>query len=75
MANATRLTNLEVKGLDVKGTAKLGITKATYKTTKSDGAAAAGTAPTKAEYDAVVALVNDLKAKYNALVTALADGE
>jgi len=38
---------------------------------KPDAAAAAGTAPTKAEFDAVVELANDLKAKYNALVAAL----
>lgn len=75
MAKATKLTDLEVKGLNVTGSAVLGITKATYQTTKTDGSAAAGEAPTKTEFDAVVTLVNDLKAKYNALVKTLAEGE
>lgn len=37
----------------------------------ANAVAAAGDAPTKAEYDAVVALVNDLKAKNTAQVTLL----
>ena len=66
----TRLTNLEVTG-DLKAEG-LSLTDDTIaKTTKTDATAAASTAPTKAEYDAVVELVNDLKAKYNALVDAI----
>lgn len=34
-------------------------------------ATASVAAPTKAEFDAVVALANDIKAKYNLLLTAL----
>jgi hypothetical protein len=36
-----------------------------------DGAAAAGAAPTKAEYDAVVTLANETKAQLNATLAAL----
>lgn len=37
----------------------------------ADGVAAAGATPTKAEYDVVVALVNELKAQVNALLVQL----
>ncbi|MCH9274996.1 head fiber protein [Bifidobacterium amazonense] len=49
-----------------------GIKKASGVTAIStaDPAAAAGDAPTKAEYDALVALCAELKAKYNTLVSA-----
>lgn len=40
---------------------------ASAQVTAANGAAAAGATPTKAEYDAVVTLANDLKAKYNVL--------
>lgn len=53
MAGYTRFTNLEVTG-------KL---KLTGGVSSPDAEAAAGTAPTKAEFDAVVALVNELKKK------------
>ena len=43
------------------------------KTSKADAVAAAGSAPTKAEFDAVVELVNDLKAKYNATADAITE--
>lgn len=36
----------------------------------ADGAAAAGAAPTKAEYDVVVTLVNEIKASLNAASAA-----
>lgn len=53
MDKYTRLTNLEVTGkLKVGG----GVSA-------PDAEAAAGSAPTKAEFDAVVTLVNELKAK------------
>lgn len=39
--------------------------------TSPNGVAAAGANPTKAEYDAVVTLVNELKADLNALIAAL----
>ena len=68
MENATRLQNLEVLGdLEVHG--------ADFKVTAADAAAAAGAAPTKAEFDAVVTLVNELKAKHNKLVKQLATGK
>lgn len=35
----------------------------------ADAVAAAGATPTKAEFDAVVTLVNELKGDHNALVT------
>lgn len=38
--------------------------------TAPDAVVASGSAPTKVEYDAVVAEVNQLKAKFNALLTA-----
>lgn len=64
MAEYTRFTNLEVTGdFKLSGAGKTAAT-----VTAADAAAAAGTAPTKAEFDAVVALVNELKAKHNALI-------
>ena len=61
MGKYTRFTNLEVTD-----ELKLGSMKAsTSKVTAADAAAAAGSAPTKAEFDAVVTLANELKAKYN----------
>ncbi len=76
MENATRFQNLEVLGsLEVRGTAKnSGMKEADFKVTAADAAAAAGTAPTKAEFDAVVTLVNELKAKHNKLVKQLITG-
>ena len=73
MENATRLQNLEVLGdLEVHGATKNGgMKEAEFKGT----AAAAGAAPTKAEFDAVVTLVNELKAKHNKLVKQLATGK
>lgn len=53
MAGYTRFTNLEVTG-------KL---KLTGGVSSADAAEAAGATPTKAEFDAVVALVNELKKK------------
>ncbi len=77
MENATRLQNLEVLGnLEVHGATKNGgMKEADFKVTAADAAAAAGTAPTKAEFDAVVTLVNELKAKHNKLVKQLATGK
>lgn len=76
MENATRLQNLEVLGgLEVHGATKNGgMKEADFKVT-ADAAAAAGAAPTKAEFDAVVTLVNELKAKHNKLVKQLATGK
>ena len=68
MAHFTRLTNLEVTGVFKNS----GMTASTYKATSADAAAAAGTAPTKAEFDAVVTLLNELKADYNKLVDMIA---
>lgn len=53
MDKYTRLTNLEVTGKLLVGGG----------VSAPDAAAAAGAAPTKAEFDAVVTLVNELKAK------------
>lgn len=77
MENAPRLQNLEVLGdLEVHGATKNGgMKEADFKVTAADAAAAAGAAPTKAEFDAVVTLVNELKAKHNKLVKQLATGK
>ena len=72
MAEATRLTNLEVTGdLEIGGDVTLGLKRSDYTAASADATAAASTAPTKAEFDAVVTLLNELKAKYNALVAKL----
>lgn len=71
MENATRLQNLEVHGATKNG----GMKEADFKVAAADAAAAAGAAPTKAEFDAVVTLVNELKAKHNKLVKQLATGK
>lgn len=70
MANSTRLTNLEVTGKSISK----GLSKSTYTVTATNGAAAAGEAPTKAEFDAVVTLCNELKTKLNKLVSQLSTG-
>lgn len=70
MADYTRLTNLEVTGKNVSK----GLKKSTYTVTAANGASAAGTAPTKAEFDAVVTLCNELKTKLNKLVSQLSTG-
>ena len=49
--------------------------EADFKVAAADAAAAAGATPTKAEFDAVVTLVNELKAKHNKLVKQLATGK
>lgn len=66
----TRFTNLEVTGV-LKNS---GIKEADFKITSADAAAAAGATPTKAEFDAVVALANELKADLNKLVKQLTSG-
>lgn len=65
--NYTVLDNLELVGKLRLSGQKASIVK----TAKADAAAAAGTTPTKAEFDAAVELLNDLKAKYNALAEAI----
>ena len=70
MADYTKLTNLEVTG-KVKSS---GLTKSTYTATSADPAAAASTAPTKAEFDAVVTLIKELKTKHNKLVSQIITG-
>lgn len=74
--NKTKLTGLEVDGdLEVTGSlVATGLTEAAYLATSSDGAAAAGEAPTKAEFDALVTLVNELKSVHNKLVKQLLTG-
>jgi len=81
MADATRLTNLEVTGkldvgddVSVGGDLTLALTRSDYTVTSDDATAAADTAPTKAEFDAVVTLVNEIKSDYNALVAKLTPG-
>lgn len=67
----TRFTNLEVTGV-LKNS---GIKETDFKITSADAAAAAGTAPTKAEFDAVVTLANELKADLNKFVKQLTSGK
>lgn len=67
----TRFTNLEVTGVFKNS----GIKEADFKITSADAAAAAGAAPTKAEFDAVVTLANELKADLNKLVKQLTSGK
>ena len=74
MPDYTRLTNLEVTGEVKAKKTKLGLTQATYTVTSTDAEEAASTAPTKAEFDAVAALANELKSKLNKLVKQLATG-
>ena len=69
----TRFTNLEVTG-EMKSAGGIGITKSTYAITSDSATAAASTAPTKAEFDKVVTLVNEIKTDYNKLVSQLATG-
>ena len=76
MKNATRLTHLEVMGeRQVNGAIKAsGLKEATYKAISDDAEEAAGEAPTKAEFDAAVTLLNELKTKYNKLLKQLLTG-
>jgi len=76
MNDATRFTNLEIMGdLTINGkTINSDMEEADYKATEPDATAAASTAPTKAEFDAVVDLVNELKTKHNALVKRIVTG-
>jgi hypothetical protein len=61
MTNYTKVTNLEVTGsFKASGVAAV---------TSADAAAAAGSTPTKAEFDAVVTLANELKAQVNQLLS------
>lgn len=69
MPKYTRFTNLEVTG-ELK---HAGLKETDYKVTAANAAAAAGAAPTKAEFDAVVTLCNELKADYNKLLAALCE--
>lgn len=67
----TRFTDLEVTGV-LKNS---GIKEADFKITSADATAAAGAAPTKAEFDAVVTLANELKADLNKFVKQLTSGK
>jgi hypothetical protein len=74
MPDYTRLTNLEVTGELKVPEVKIGLTSSTYTATSTDPTAAASTAPTKAEFDAVVTLIKELKTKHNKLVSQLITG-
>ena len=71
MAFYTRFTNVEVAGDLKAGSLQLDIDADDYEVTEDDAEAAAGSAPTKAEFDAVVDLCNEIKEKYNALLEKL----
>ena len=73
MADYTRLTNLEVTG-NIKSKGGFGLTENTYKVTSSDATAAAGSAPTAAEFKKTVDLCNELKTNMNKLAKQLATG-
>lgn len=72
----TRLTSLEVTGkLDAKGgVTASNLTESTYKVTSADASAAAGEAPTAAEFAKVVTLVNEIKADYNKFLKRMITG-
>jgi len=74
MPNYTKLTNLEVTGELKVPEVNIGLTASTYTATSTDPTAAASTAPTKAEFDAVVTLIKELKSKHNKLVSQLITG-
>lgn len=64
---STKFTNLCVTGVFKNA----GVKASSHKASGTDAAAAAGDAPTKAEFDAAVTLLNELKAKYNGLLDAI----
>lgn len=67
----TVLTNLEVTGDLKAGTMHLDIDADDYEIASADATAAASSAPTKAEFDKTVALCNELKENFNALLEKL----
>ena len=67
MAEFTRLTNLEVTG-ELKYS---GLSSSAAAITSADATAAAGSAPTAAEFKKTVDLGNELKATVNALLGSL----
>ena len=65
---STKLTNLEVTGTLKADDVELDVGT---KVTADDATAAAGSAPTKAEFDAAVTLCNAIKASLNGLIDDL----
>lgn len=59
--------------LRVTGDMKTGIAKSSITVTEDDAEEAAGSTPTKAEFNAVVALVNEMKEVINTLAEKIAD--
>lgn len=77
MANATRFTNLEVTGnAEIKGVLKQsGLTKATYQSNSAKTLPSSmSDSYTKSEQTKILEALDDLRDKYDALVTRLADG-
>ena len=68
MARYTKLTGLQVDELQA---AAVKLSASIAQITAANAAAAAGTAPTKAEVDVVVTLAQQLKTPVNAIVNAL----
>lgn len=73
MADYTNFTKVAADEVKPK-VLKVGLTASTYTATSTDPTAAASTAPTKAEFDAVVTLIKELKSKHNKLVNQLITG-
>lgn len=73
MADYTNFTKVAADEVKSK-VLKVGLTASTYTATSTDPTAAASTAPTKAEFDAVVTLIKELKSKHNKLVKQLITG-
>lgn len=73
MDGYTTFDNVRVRGT-LLAEGGMGLEEDTYEVTAADATAAAGSAPTKAEYDALVTLANQLKSKYNTLLGVLAGG-
>ena len=74
MAEFTKLTNLEVTG-SLKASGGMGLTKATYQSdsTKTLPSSAAGSYSSSDE-GKIIAALDDLRTKYDALVAKLAEG-
>lgn len=68
MARYTKLTKLQVEELQA---AAVKLSASIAQVTAANAAAAAGDAPTKAEFDVLVTLANQLKTTVNAIVNAL----
>lgn len=68
MTRSTRFTSLQVEELQA---AAVKLSASIAQVTAANATASAGDAPTKAEFDVLVTLANQLKTTVNAIVNAL----